>query len=46
MSGTDWFNHLPLVLLGLWSVLRDDSAISASEALFVFSAGVALRVSG
>ena len=33
MSEKDWFNHLPLVLLGLRSVPREDSAISASEAL-------------
>ena len=26
LSGTNWFHHLPLVLLGLWSVLREDSA--------------------
>ena len=36
MSGTDWFNHLPLVLFGLRSVPREDSAISATEALFGF----------
>ena len=34
LSGTDWFNHLPLVLLGLRSVPRENSAIPASEALF------------
>ena len=34
LSGTDWFNHLLLVLLGLRSVPREDSAISASKALF------------
>ena len=34
LSGTDWFHHLPLVLLGLQSVPREDSAISASETLF------------
>ena len=36
LSGTDWFNHLPLVLLGLWSVSREDSANSVSKALFGF----------
>ena len=35
LSGQDSFNHLPLVLLGLQSVPREDSAISASEALLV-----------
>ena len=34
LAGSDWFHHLPLVLLGLQSVPREDSAISASEALF------------
>ena len=34
LSGTDWFHHLPLVLLGLRSVPREDSAISALKALF------------
>ena len=34
LAGNDWFHHLPLVLLGLQSVPREDSAISASEALF------------
>jgi len=34
LSGTDWFHHLPLVLLGLRSVPREDSAVSVSEALF------------
>ena len=34
LAGSDWFHHLPLVLLGLRSVPREDSAISASEALF------------
>ena len=29
-----WFHHLPLVLLGLQSVPREDSAIYASETLF------------
>ena len=34
LAGSDWFPHLPLVLLVLRSVPREDSAISASEALF------------
>ena len=34
LSGADWLNHLPLVLLGLHSVPREDSAISASEIIF------------
>ena len=34
LSGTDWFHHLSLVLVGLRSVPREDSAMSASEALF------------
>ena len=34
LAGTDWFAHLPLVLLGLRSVPREDSSVSASEALF------------
>jgi len=34
LSGTGWFSHLPLALLGLRSVSREGSAISASEALF------------
>ena len=34
LAGTDWFHHLPLVLIGLRSVPREDSSVSASEALF------------
>ena len=34
LAGTDWYAHLPLVLLGLRSVPREDSSVSASEALF------------
>ena len=34
LSGRGWFSHLPLALLGLRSVSREGSAISASEALF------------
>ena len=34
LAGTDWYAHLPLVLVGLRSVPRKDSSVSASEALF------------
>ena len=34
LAGSDWFHHLPLVLLGLRCAPREDSAVSASEALF------------
>ena len=34
LAGSDWFHHLPLVLLGLRSVPREDSSISSSEAVF------------
>ena len=34
LAGTDWFHHLPLVLLGIRSVPREDSSVSASEALY------------
>ena len=34
LAGSDWFHHLPLVLLGLRNVPRDDSAVSAAEVLF------------
>ena len=34
LAGTDWFHHLPLVLLGLRSVPREDSSVFTSEALF------------
>ena len=34
LAGTDWFHHLPLVLLGLRSVPREDSSTSPSEAVF------------
>ena len=33
LAGSDWFYHLPLVLLGLCNVPRDDSAVSAAEVL-------------
>ena len=34
LAGFDCFHHLPLVLLGLRNVPRDDSAVSAAEVLF------------
>ena len=34
LAGPDWFEHLPLVMLGLRSTPRDDSSLSAAEALF------------
>ena len=34
LAGPDWVDHLPLVLLGLHPVPRDDSGFSATEALY------------
>ena len=34
LAGLDWFLHLPLVLLGLQSVPKEDTGFSISEALF------------
>ena len=34
LAGSDWFLHLPLVLLGLRSVPKEDSGFSVSEAVF------------
>ncbi len=34
LASSDWFDHLPWVLLGLRSVPREDSATSASEAVY------------
>ena len=34
LAGSDWLHHLPLVLLGLWSVPREDSPISSFAAVF------------
>ena len=34
LAGTDWYAHLPLVLLELRIVPREDSSVSAPEALF------------
>ena len=41
LAGPDWYDHLLLVMLGLRSILRDDSGFSASKALadFVFVQG-------
>ena len=33
LAGSDWVSHLPLVMLGLWSVPKDDSGFSPTEAL-------------
>ena len=42
LAGSNWFSHLPLVLLGLRTVPRDDTGTSASEAVF----GAPLTVPG
>ena len=42
LAGSDWFNHLPLVFLGLQSVPKEDSGFSVSEAVF----GSALTLPG
>ena len=34
LASSDWFEHLPWVLLGLRAVPREDSATSASEAVY------------
>ena len=34
LAGSDWYEHLPLVMLGLRTVPKDDSAFSAAEAVF------------
>ena len=34
LAGSDWFVHLPLVLLGLWSVPKEDTGFSVSKAVF------------
>ena len=34
LASSDWYEHLPWVLLGLRSALREDSATSASEAVY------------
>ena len=34
LAGSDWFFHLPLVLLGLQSVPKEDTGFSISDAVF------------
>ena len=34
LAGPDWYQHLPLVLLGLRAAPRDDSGVSAAELTF------------
>ena len=34
LASSDWFHHLPLVLLGLCNVPTDNSPVSAAEVLF------------
>ena len=34
LAGSDWFLHLPLVLLGLRTVPKDDTDLSVSEAVY------------
>ena len=34
LAGSDWFPHLPLVLLGLRSVSKEDTGFSVSKAVF------------
>ena len=34
LAGLDWFLHLPLVLLGLWSVPKENTRFSVSVAVF------------
>ena len=34
LAGSDWFLHLPLVLLGLRTVPKDDSGLSVFEAFY------------
>ena len=34
LAGSVWFVHLPLVLLGLWSVPKEDTWFSISKAVF------------
>ena len=42
LASSEWYRHLPLVLLGLRTTPRDDSALSASEAVY----GAPLTVPG
>ena len=34
LAGSDWYLHLLLVLLGLWSVPKEDTGFSVSKAAF------------
>ena len=34
LAGSDWVNHLPLVMLGLRSSPKDDSGFSPAEAVY------------
>ena len=34
LAGSDWFSHLPLVLLGLRATPKDDTGLSVSEAVY------------
>ena len=34
LAGFDWFDHLPLVMLGLRTTPRDETGFSASEAVY------------
>ena len=34
LAGSDWFDHLPLVMLGLWTTPRDRTGFSASKAVY------------
>ena len=34
LAALDWFLHLPLVLLGLRTILKDDTGLSVSEAVY------------
>jgi len=34
LASSDWYSHLPLVLLGLRTTPKDDTGLSASEAVY------------
>ena len=34
MAGSDWFSHLPLVMLGLQTAPEDDFVFSPAEAVY------------
>ena len=42
LAGSDWFFHLPLVLLGLRTIPKDNTELSVSEAVY----GSSLTVPG